>query len=59
MDKVLKFRNEIYGFLTLWILIFHVETRVGMDVNIPFLNSFVGKGNFGVDVFFFLSGFIN
>lgn len=57
MDKVLKFRNEIYGFLTLWILIFHVETRVGMDVNIPLLNSFVGKGNFGVDVFFFLSGF--
>ena len=57
MDKVLKLRNEIYGFLTLWILIFHVESRVGMDVNIPLLNSFVGKGNFCVDVFFFLSGF--
>jgi peptidoglycan/LPS O-acetylase OafA/YrhL len=57
MDKVLEFRNEIYGFLTLWILFFHVEIWVGMDVNIPILTSFVVKGNFCVDVFLFLSGY--
>ncbi len=53
----MKFRNGIYGFLALWILIFHVETRVGMDCFIPLLTPFVQLGNFGVDVFLFLSGF--
>ena len=57
MRQVLNLRNEIYGFLALWILFFHVETRVGMDLTIPILTTFVQIGNFGVDVFLFLSGY--
>lgn len=57
MNQVLKYRNEIYGFLALWILFFHVKTRVGLGVYIPFFNSFLDFGNLGVDVFLFLSGF--
>lgn len=57
MDQVLKFRNEIYGFLALWILFFHIECQVGMVFHIPFLTHFIQIGNFAVDVFLFLSGF--
>ena len=57
MDIVLKYRNEIYGFLALWILFFHIEGNVGMPINIPLITPFLQKGNSAVDVFMFLSGF--
>lgn len=57
MDKILKYRNEIYGFLAIWILVFHIERIVGLPIYIPIISQFIPKGNSGVDVFMFLSGF--
>ena len=57
MEQILKYRNGIYGFMALWILFFHIEIRVGMATQMPFLTNFVQMGNFGVDVFMFLSGY--
>ena len=57
MEKVLKQRAEIYGFLALWIMVFHLNT-VGIPIPcIPLLTKFIKIGNAGVDVFFFLSGY--
>ena len=57
MEMVLKHRAEIYGFLALWIMVFHLDS-VGIPLpDIPLLTNFIRIGNAGVDVFFFLSGY--
>lgn len=57
MDLVLKYRDEIYGFLAVWIILFHVESIIGMPIQIPIITPFIHRGNSAVDVFMFLSGF--
>lgn len=57
MELVLKYRNCIYGFLILWIVIFHIERVIGLPGYIPIVTPFIQRGNSAVDVFMFLSGF--
>lgn len=57
MGLVLKYRSEIYGFLALWIILFHIERVIGMPFRIPIITEFIQRGNCAVDVFIFLSGF--
>lgn len=57
MEIVLKYRNEIYGFLALWIIFFHIERVIGLPLKIPIITQFIQRGNCAVDVFIFLSGF--
>lgn len=57
MDRILRHRSEIYGFLILWIVVFHIERVVGMVIYLPLLTPFIRSGNCGVDAFMFLSGY--
>ena len=54
------FRNAIYGFAALWIVIFHGEIlaniRAEFDPSIRLITDTIDMGNIGVDVFVFLSG---
>lgn len=43
--------------MAIWIIFFHVERCVGLPIYIPVVTQFIQKGNSGVDVFMFLSGF--
>ena len=56
LKRMLEYRDGIYGFSAIWILLFHVYTWT--DIESPFqpLTNFLGSGNLGVDVFLFLSG---
>lgn len=55
MEAILKYRNKIYGFCALWILLFHIASRI--PVNLPLLGPAISQGNFAVDVFLLLSGY--
>ena len=55
MTKLLEKRDAIYGFCTVWVILFHVFRRISMPY-IPVVTNIVGIGNMAVDVFFFLSG---
>lgn len=57
MEEILKYRSALYGFLALWIIIFHIESTVGLPLNIPVLSPLIQSGNICVDVFFFFSGY--
>lgn len=53
-----KYRNELYGFSILWIILFH-----GLNVKnsslckeLEVLSGFIKHGNCGVEIFLFLSG---
>ena len=54
------FRNAIYGFVALWIVIFHGEIlaniRAEFDPSIWLIRDTIDMGNIGVDIFVFLSG---
>lgn len=58
---VSKHRNVIYGFAILWIVIYHAAASNGIDFSfgrsqlVP-LDSFIRRGNMGVDAFLLLSG---
>lgn len=47
----------MYGFLALWIIVFHIESTVGLPWSIPVLSPLIQCGNICVDVFFFISGY--
>lgn len=54
------YRSACYGFCAVWIVLFHARLD-GCDFafgtqGLSVINSFFGLGNFGVDVFMFLSG---
>ncbi|MDO4920370.1 MAG: acyltransferase [Phascolarctobacterium sp.] len=53
-----KYRNEIYGFSALWIIVFHlvIIKRASFSKEIAFLSDYFLHGNCGVEIFFFLSG---
>ena len=52
-----KWRNELYGISILWIMLFHliVEGRINFKINTA-IHNIISHGNFGVDIFLFLSG---
>lgn len=53
-----KYKNEIYGFSILWIIIFHgIESKkFSLSKELVILEGFLKHGNCGVEVFLFLSG---
>ena len=57
MDRVLNYRAESFGFLILWIVLFHLERVVGLPIYLPIITPFIQRGNCAVDIFMFLSGF--
>lgn len=56
LRNLLKHRNAIYGVLAIWIILFHINRRLGEPVRIPVLSQLLTCGNMAVDVFMFLSG---
>lgn len=61
LEGISRYRNEIYGFSILWILLFHMEKieKVEFFRGIPVLHWFdtiARYGNMGVDMFLFMSG---
>ncbi len=56
MNNILKHRSFIYGFLALWVMIFHCTQEVEL-INIPIIAPFIEHGNMAVDVFMLLSGY--
>lgn len=56
LRNLLKHRNAIYGVLAIWIILFHINRRLGEPVQFPVLSQLLTCGNMAVDVFMFLSG---
>ena len=56
MNEVLKYRNQIYGLCAIWIVLFHIQGRLGVP-EVPVITPLMKMGNAGVDVFMFLSGY--
>lgn len=56
--NISKYRNEIYGVIALWIMLFHGANlgKVHLEKASVFLNDILIFGNVGVDIFLFLSG---
>ncbi|WP_251454418.1 acyltransferase family protein [Veillonella intestinalis] len=52
-----KWRNELYGISILWIMLFHLvaEGKIDFKINSA-LHNIISHGNYGVDIFLFLSG---
>lgn len=57
MNDILKYRSQIYGILTLWIVLFHIYRQLGFPFNCFVGNNILNYGNIGVDAFLFLSGY--
>ena len=56
LRNLLKHRNAIYGALAIWIILFHINRRLGEPVQVPVLSQALTCGNMAVDVFMFFSG---
>lgn len=54
-QRLLAYRNSIYGFCAVWILVFHIYRNTGLPT-IPIISNVLRLGNLGVDIFLFLSG---
>lgn len=52
-----KYRPFLYGFSTLWILLFHCGTRIPAEGLLRPLSYLQALGNCGVEIFLLLSGF--
>lgn len=59
MKNILEYRSPIYGLMAIWIMLFHIHGHggIGMPHCLSFLSPIVARGNMGVDVFLFLSGY--
>lgn len=53
-----KYRNELYGFSIIWIILFHgLELKkTVLPKALKFIEPFLKHGNCGVEIFLFLSG---
>lgn len=63
LDIVSKYRNQLYGFAILWVVVFHAWAIVEVDYSfghssgaLSWLATVLETGNVGVDIFLFLSG---
>ncbi|MCH5211596.1 MAG: hypothetical protein J1G06_01135 [Oscillospiraceae bacterium] len=54
LEQMLKYRNSIYGFCAIWIVLFHVYG--GPEKELSIVGNLISCGNMGVDIFLFLSG---
>ena len=52
-----KYRMELMGFATIWIGLMHVFPELFPDVEIPIIGKIIERGNLGVEIFLFLSGY--
>ena len=57
LNKVLQHRTSIYGFLAIWIILFHISSRVDVPGNPRVITPLIEMGNICVDVFLFISGY--
>lgn len=58
MDRVLRYRAEIYGVLAVWIIIYHLRAQVPFpECSFQPISRLMGMGDFAVDVFLFLAGY--
>ena len=58
MDVVLKYRSQIYGILSIWVLLFHLNAQIGFpELGIKPLSELIKRGDMAVDVFLFLAGY--
>lgn len=61
-EDISRYKNEIYGFSILWIMLFHAKAILGLDYTLggfkflEELDLLIGDGNVGVEVFLFCSG---
>lgn len=53
-----KYRNELYGFSIIWIILFHgiILKKCALPKSLKILEDFLERGNLGVEIFLFLSG---
>lgn len=53
-----KYRNELYGFSIIWIILFHgiILKKCSLPTSLKLLEDFLKRGNLGVEIFLFLSG---
>lgn len=53
-----KYKNELYGFSILWIILYHGTIKVpgALGKELALLSGFIKRGNCGVEIFLFLSG---
>lgn len=51
-----EYRSEIMGVAIIWVMLLH-GSELYADVHIPILTAIMNRGNIGVDIFLFLSGF--
>lgn len=56
MNRILKYRETIYGMCAIWIMFFHISSRVGISRWLFNLRQIIYQGNIGVDIFMFISG---
>lgn len=56
LRNILKHRNAIYGFLALWIILFHINRKLGEPIQMPIIYQWLLCGNMAVDIFMFISG---
>ncbi len=56
LDDVSSFRGELMGIAIIWVMLLH-GSELYQEVNLPILSALARRGNLGVDVFLFLSGF--
>ena len=56
LKGLLKHRNAIYGVLAIWIVLFHINRRLGNVMTVPVLSQIISCGNMGVDIFMLFSG---
>ncbi|MGN0182096.1 MAG: acyltransferase family protein [Candidatus Ornithomonoglobus sp.] len=57
MEKILKYRSNIYGLCAIWIMLFHICHYAGIPGNPLIIAPLIRMGNIGVDIFMFLSGY--
>lgn len=61
LELISKYRNEIYGFGILWIMLFHSIGELQLDYTFGYaflkpVQAIIGGGNIGVEIFLFCSG---
>jgi len=57
MDLISKYRSELMGIAIIWVILYHLILAQNSPYSFGFLNTILGNGFGGVDIFLYLSGF--
>lgn len=57
MDLISKYRSELMGIAIIWVILYHLILTQNSPYSFGFLDSILGNGYGGVDIFLYLSGF--